>query len=169
MTVKIKSKRKTYYDWSDIVAEVEKLAGKSIRDWSGKYANLPSEADYKTGNFPAAIWAKSQGYDWQVLIDNPDGSNRTKEEIRLRIKINKKYDKVKKTIPYQDFWHYCLEHVFFNVSNDSFHYFNPSEHLEEIKDEDLKENNYVKEILPYFIQVFKESKIPDEIEVHVSW
>lgn len=60
MTVKIKSKRKTYYDWSDIVAEVEKLAGKSIRDWSGKYANLPSEADYKLEIFPQQFGQKAK-------------------------------------------------------------------------------------------------------------
>jgi hypothetical protein len=167
---KIKPKTKKYYEWSDLEKAVENLSGRELRDWCGKYSNTPSEKDFETGNYPEAIWAKEQGYDWTVLNDNPDGSERTPQEIALRVKICEEYEKVAPPkLPYQDFWHYCLDHVFYDVNNGCFRYFNPSQLLEDLGDKDLKHNNYVKEVLSCFVQVFKENNLPDEIEVYIWW
>lgn len=169
--MKLKKHIKEYYKWDEIVDAVEAKSGKDTRDWAGKYKNKPTDKDYLSGNFPAANWAKSKGYNWEVLNDNPDGTPRTEEEVKLRIKINEEYNLVEKEYetPYQDFWHYAIDHLFPDVHNGTFHYFNPSEHLEEIKDEDLGEHNFVKEILPYFIEILKENRISEEVEVYISW
>lgn len=82
MKTKLKKHKKEYYSWNDLVDLVELKSGKDIRDWAGKFKDKP---DYSTGNFPQAIWAKSKGYNWEVLNDNPDGTPRTEEEVEVYI------------------------------------------------------------------------------------
>jgi hypothetical protein len=171
MTNKLKKQQKEYYHYNELCKLVETISGRDIRDWAGKFKNRPTANDYAIGNFPEAIWAKSQGYKWEVLNDYPDGSRRPEEEIKLRIKIIEEYKLHNKEyeLPYQDFWHYAMDRIFYDVSNGVHRFFNPGEHLEYIKDENLGKYEFVKEILPYFIQVFKENDLPEEIEVCISW
>lgn len=169
--MKLKKHIKEYYKWDEIVDAVEAKSGKDTRDWAGKYKNKPTTEDYLLGNFPAANWAKSKGYNWEVLNDNPDGTPRTDEEIKLRVKINEEYRSVEDQyeIPYQDFWHYTIDNMFLYAENGSFHYFDPEQHLEEIKDKNLGDKEFVKEILPYFVEVFKENKIKGSVQVLIDW
>jgi hypothetical protein len=167
--------KKISYDWKSIVEEVEKLSGRKIRDWSG-VVKKQSSYNYESGNFPDAIWAKSKGYDWTVLNDItlPDGKviPRTGEDLKLRSKINLEFretEEYEKAYRSQDFWHYAIDNIFWDVSNGSTHYFNPSHHFNEIKDKDLGSYNYVKEILPFFIEVLKNNGLDDEIEVYIWW
>jgi len=165
------------YEWRDIVKAVESISGRSVRDWAGRNKSQPTYRDYLSGNFPAAIWAKSKGYNWEVLNDTylPDGRTvpRSDEDIELRCKINNEYNEYKKEnsleIPYQDFWLYANKNIFYDISNGCTRYFNPSEHLAEIEKKDLGKYNFVKEILPFFIRVLKEEGLQDEILVSISW
>ena len=173
---KLLPSKKEYYEWNDLVDIVESASGKNTQDWAN--ANRYTNFDFKTGNFPAAIWATKQGYDWRVLDDIylSDGTKQARvgEELELRIKINEEFqDYLEKNpgedTPYQNFWHYLTEKDFCEVSNGSFVTFNPTYMLESIKDEDLGEYNFVKEIIPYFISALKDNGLPEEIEVSVSW
>jgi len=161
----------------DLVDIVESASGKNIRDWANK--NRYTLTDFKTGNFPAAIWASKQGYDWRVLDDIylSDGTRQARvgEELELRVKINEEFgdyleENPGEDIPYQDFWHYIItnDYNFCEVSNGSFVTFNPTYMLESIQEQDLGEDNFVKEIIPYFISALKDNGLLEEIEVSVS-
>jgi len=171
-------KARKFIDYYELEKAVEERSGRDVRDWAGAQAKPLSNEDYLSGNFPTAIWAKEKGYDWTVLndIQNPDGttSRRSKEDLELRAKINNEYldyldDNPHLEVSYQDFWHYAIDNIFYDVTNGSVHYFNPSEHLAEIIGKDLDEDNFVKEILSHFIEVFRENSLPDEVMVMISW
>jgi hypothetical protein len=158
----LKAYKKQYYDWSELTKEVEKLSGKKTRDWAGKYS---IQYDYSKGDFPAAQWAIKNGYDWRVLNDPVD-----EEGMKLRCEINTKWMETEEyelldSVQYQDFWHYALDAIFPELSNDSYLRFCPKEALAEAKNEEP----WVREILECYIKVFKMNNIPDEIEVHIWW
>ena len=158
----LKSQTKEYYDYHDIVKEVEKLSGRKIRDWSGKFNN---KYDYSTGDFPAAKWATANGYDWRVLNDPVD-----EEGKKLRCEINAKWTQTEEfkeldSIPYHDFWHWEIDNLFYGVHNGSYYRFSPKEALAEYQNEEP----WIREILEYFIQVFEKNNMPDEVEVHIWW
>ena len=167
---KIKKMRVTHYDWNDLVEAVEERSGKQIRDWNGRDANSPITEDYATGNFPCAKWCIEQGYDWTVLND----PNVDEEGMKLRIKINTEYRAVEKEkeLPYQDFWHYALSNIFYDdISNGCVRWFNPADALTGVDDvnEDGESQEWVREVLGHFIEVLKENKMKDEIEVWIGW
>jgi len=162
---------KEYYEYTELCRLFKEVFGRDDRDWAGKYKDSPTPEDYLTGNFPEATFAKSKGYNWEVLNNNSDGSIRCKEELDLRVKIHEEYELVqdKYEKPYQDFWHYAMDHIFYNVSNGSFHTFNPRETLEYIGDENPGEYEFVKEVLQHFTNLFIQLGLPEEIEVCISW
>lgn len=169
--MKIKKMKISAYDWFDLEKAVEEKSGKLTRDWAGRGKNQPTDEDYKTGNYPTAKWAIEQGYDWTVLNDPsllPDS-----EGMNLRIKINTEYRLVEKEreLPYQDFWHYALDNIFYEIHNGCICYFNPKDALTGVDDLDSEGNSqeWVREILRCFIEVMKENKMKDEVEVWISW
>lgn len=167
---------RTYYSWNDLVDIVEEKSGKSIRDWAGKYKTPgPTHEDYATGNFPAGIWAKKYGYTDENtnLEDIYCAHNPTPEGLALRIKINTEYrdapdgECLEEEIPYQDFWHYAIDNIFYEVSDGCIRYFNPYQVLENAKANN--EEAWIIEVLEYFILVFKENNLEESIEVEISW
>jgi hypothetical protein len=176
-----KLKIQNYVDYCDLVRLVEEKSGKYINDWAFKYKNSLTTDDFYSGNFPMARWAKSVGYDWKILNDirHPDGTieKRTGEDLEIRKHMSKEYNEFLEknpsydpVIPAQSFWRYAISNIFHcDVTNESLQSFNPSELLAEIKDLDLGKDNFVKEILPFFIEILEENNLPEDIKVCLSW
>ena len=68
-----------------------------------------------------------------------------------------------------DFWIYAIDNIFYGIENGCRRYFCPSDALDEIKDKDLGEDNYVKEVLPFFIRIFEEQGFEKSIFVEIGW
>jgi len=172
----IEKQTEEFYYWRDLVDAVEEKAGKSIRDWSGKFHNTPSKLE----DYPVSKWAIKHGYDYKVLDDPVD-----EDSLKLRIKINDEYKSApdgrcmeEKEVPYLDFWHYVLDHIFYEVHNGVIKTFCPSDDLnyvaenkysEDDDDDEQKDLSWVKEILQLFIEVLKENNLPEEIRVKIDW
>ena len=175
---KIKPTTKVVYDYHELVKLVEAKSGRDVRDWADRWKNQPTHEDYATGNFPQAKWAAKHGY---VCNENVwCASKPTPEELALRIKINTEYrdapdgECLEDKIPYQDFWHYAIDDIFYDIDNGCIRTFSPSISLEEAKAGKKsgqldKEDWFVIEVLEYFVQVFEENDLPEEIEVEISW
>jgi hypothetical protein len=179
MSKKIK---KEVYVWDSLLDELKKFSGKDPKDWDDRYKNrvIYTRRDYETGNYPVAIWARDNGYNWEVLDDiYSEGKrfSRSKEEIDLRIKIREAYYEYLKLnnlsdpedVYPQNFDDYVCTEVWGDQCNGSVNYFNPYEILESIKDEDLGDYSFVRDVLEVFIRFFKSKNMPQEIEVYVSW
>lgn len=175
--------KKELYVWSSLLDELNKFSGKDPKDWDGRYKNriIYTRKDYETGNYPAAIWARNNGYNWEVLEDIYDSKgkriSRPKEEIDLRVKIREAYQEYLElnNIPDpehiypQDFDDYISTEVWCDPCNGSVQYFNPYEILESIEDEDLGDHSFVRDVLEVFIRFFESENMPQEVEVYVSW
>ncbi len=161
----IKKHTEEFYYWRDLVNAVEKKSGKSIRDWAGKFRRKSSKLE----DYPVSRWAIKHGYDYKVLHDPVDEAG-----LKLRIKINEKYKTAKdgacleEEIPYQDFWHYALDHMW-EINNGVIRHFCPIETLEYLKEDDDKNLYWVQEILQLFVDVLKENNLPEEIPVKFEW
>ncbi len=68
-----------------------------------------------------------------------------------------------------DFWIYAIDNIFYGIENGCRRHFCPSDALNEIKDKDLGEDNYVKEVLPFFIRIFEEQGFEKSIFVEIGW
>ena len=156
-----------YYDYHELVGEVEDFTGKKVRDWAGKFTNCPSKQDYETGNFPEAKWAKEQGYDWTVLC----GNHSTPDQIELRKKIYAEFEASPANLPYQDFWHYAINNIFYDVTNGCSRWFCPKRSLENVEDTNSKgeSQEWIREVLRAFIAVMERDEMEDEIEVYIGW
>lgn len=75
------------------------------------------------------------------------------------------------SVIYQDFWHYALESIFYDVSNGCTQSFFPLDALENVADIDDEGNSqeWIREILGHFIDLFKENDMPDEVTVEIAW
>lgn len=167
---KLKKNSKSYYDWDELLEAVKAKSGKDPDDWAGSRANEPTKQDYKTGNYPIAKWAVAQGWDWTVLNDPVDAAGMA-ERVRIRQAWDSSSDKPPE-IPWQSFWHYAESEIFYgDVDNGNTYYFNPVEALENVDDEDDEgeSQEWIREILRCMIDLFHENKMPDQIEVMISW
>lgn len=169
MMPKLRQHTRSYYDWNELVEAVNIKSGRDIEDWFGRYKNQPTGDDYKTGNFPMAKWAIEQGFDWQTLNDPVDKAGMA-ERVRINNAWSDRPDKPEE-IRYCGFWCYAQDIIFFDAYNGSTHYFNPSESLAAVMDLDTdgQSQEWVRDILLAFIEVFKENNMPDEIQVEISW
>jgi hypothetical protein len=68
-----------------------------------------------------------------------------------------------------DFWIYAIDHIFYGIDNGCRREFCPTDALNEIKDKDLGKNNFVKEILQFFVRLFEEQGLGESIFVEISW
>jgi hypothetical protein len=147
-----------YYSYSDMVRQIEKKHGVDIRDYAGKHRRSPDE------DYPTIAWAKKHGYDHTVLEGNLESDS---PEMKLRIQINEEYEKAPDgeaaETTYQDFWHYAISDIFYDVSNGCVRYFNPWDAKNEASEE------WQKEILQMFITLLEENDIDEAIEVYIGW
>lgn len=156
---------KEIYDFDLLSDLVTKKSNKDIYNW----ANALSDDDWDPEK-----WAKKHGLD-TTCLDKPEESEEDwpldSEEMKQRIKINSDYldaqDGECLEKPYLNFRHWAIDNIFYEFNNGySYYTFSPKQLLLQIKNED---EEWIKEILNYFIEVFKENNIPDEIEVETDW
>jgi len=150
----IKKKRKEYYDFSDLVKEVNEKLGIDQRE-AGKYFHPD------TGNFKE--WHKEKGYP---DID-PDGKIPDHSQIWFK-EYGKDCQNGKwKDTPYLDFWHFQIDNLFmYDVSNDSMNslYVGIDD-----PDWDCKFEPWQLEIQKVYHELFYDLSVGGWIEVHLSW
>ncbi len=95
-------------------------------------------------------------YDWHEIVN----------EIERKHKVDLR-DYGKGSGVYLDFWHYAIDHIFYDITNGCDRYFDPWESRAYALEEDGKE--WVVEILDMFIKLFEENGIESGIEVRIAW
>jgi len=110
-------------------------------------------------------------YDWfdlERMVSEMSGNDLRDWPIKVDNKKNKDEDDEDWYVG-GDFWIYAIENIFYGIENGCRREFCPSDALDEIKDKDLGEDNYVKEVLPFFIRLFEEQGFGKSIFVEIGW
>lgn len=102
-------------DFCPFMELLDEKYGWDHRDMAGAF----SKEAYAENEAHKRAWMEKNGYGdkWHVL-DKPKGYRedwpKDSEEMKLRIEINTKYGDIEKLLerPYQDVWHWLLDHDF---------------------------------------------------------
>ena len=168
--MKAKVKTITFVDFHEVCREVEEKFGFDFRDMAGKY----SEKGRAARSVKWEELLESHGFGaYKHVLNKPEGSTedwlKDSAEMAKRIEINKTVYPIlhaweEENQPYQDVWHYMIDHDFYDVSNGSMHtiYFN-----------DLEEDapDYVKKFYESMHSMVKDSPAYKDgaLEVWVEW
>lgn len=156
----MKKHSQEFYDYHEMVAEIESRNNVDIRDYAGYLK--------KIDDYPIVAWAKKHGLDYTVLdgeleIDSPEYN----ERIRINNLYSEAADGEALEPEYLDFWHYAIEDIFYDVTNGCYRHFDPWELKQDI--EPTPKNIWIIEILDMFISLLEEQGITEGIEVRIEW
>lgn len=158
------------YDWFELEKCFNTFTGRNIRDWYGLIPTLDERQpqDPVPPDSPMVAWAKSKGYDCEVLFDKelPDGSKGVNpEQLEKRVEIHEEYEyhiDTHRHNHYQDFYDYLCDTIYYQVSNGELKSFSPKQLLGE-------RPKWVTEILLEMIKLFEHLGLPDTISIHIWW
>jgi hypothetical protein len=177
-------------DYHDVIHFVEDKYKIETRDYAnlfgkngkvghfGKYQEITGDKmPFGNGAYPdvsgkyQANW-QEPGYEGWTVIRNGKKVKATKDEydadfklIHDQFKRYQEWSKDNKEPPYLDYWHWLLDHCFYEVSNPSSQYMNITEILK-----DKKTPSWVKEITQLIYDEFKDELDKDGgLEVWISW